>query len=115
MTEKRNKSFKNEYAENQTRFSKPIKKFKVVHFASSNFQKKNKSPKVIFAKFANIQGKRYIFGTLLYLAVTNGINLNIIFNYPIPFKPPCFINPNITVQSTIKVVTHHYWVKDGYF
>lgn len=84
MTEKRNKSFKNECAEKQTRFSKPIKNFKVVHFASSNFQKKNKSPKAIFAKFANIQGKTYfwyafIFGCDKWNKFENNIQLSYSF------------------------------------
>ena len=43
---KRN-SFINECAEDETRFSKPIKKTKIVNFAISNFQKKNKITKCI--------------------------------------------------------------------
>ena len=43
---KRN-SFINECAEDETRFSKPIKKTKIVKFAISNFQKKNKITKCI--------------------------------------------------------------------
>ena len=38
---KRN-SLINECAEDETRFSKPIEKTKIVNFAISNFQKKNK-------------------------------------------------------------------------
>ena len=70
--EKRN-SFINECAEDETRFSKPIKKAKLVNFAISNFQKKNKSQKV--SKIASIRGTRDIFGRLFYLAVTNEIYL----------------------------------------
>ena len=69
---KRN-SFINECAEDETRFSKPIKKIKIVNFAISNFQKKNKSQKL--SKIASIKGTRDIFGWLLCLAVTNEINL----------------------------------------
>ena len=109
---KRN-TFINECAEYETRFSKPIKKTKILNFAISNFQKKNKSKKV--SKIASIRGTRDIFGRLLYLAVTNGINLVKIFEYPIYPEPLCFTNPDGTVRSTDKAAIPHYMVKDQNF
>ena len=109
---KRN-SFINECVEDETRFSKPIKKEKVVNFAISNFQKKSKSQKV--SKIASIRGTRNIFGRLLYLAVTNGINLEKIFEYPTFPEPPCFTHPDGTVRSIDKAVIHHYMIKDQNF
>ena len=97
MTEKRKKSFINECAENETRFSKPIKKTKKSKFCQLQFSEEKET--------AKIRGTD-IFGTLLYLAVPNGINLKIIFNYPILPKPSCFIHPDITVQSTNKAVIY---------
>ena len=106
-------SFINECAEDKTRFSKPIKKTKIVNFAISNFQKKNKLQKV--SKIANNRGKRDIFCRLLYLAVTKGINLEKMFEYPILPVPPCFTHPDGTVRSTDKGAMHHYMVKDQNF
>ena len=106
-------AFINECTEYETRFSKSIKKTKIVNFAISNFQKKNKSQKV--SKIASIRGTRDIFGRLLYLAVTNGINLEIIFEYPILSEPPCFTHPDGTARSTDKTAIRHYMVKDQNF
>ena len=109
---KRN-SFINECTEDKTRFSKPIKKTKIVNFAISNFQKKNKSQKV--SKIASTRVTRDIFGRLLCLAVTNRINFEKIFEYPIHPQPPYFTHPDGTVRSTDKAAIHHYMVKDQNF
>ena len=98
---KRN-SFINECAEDETRFSKPIKKTKIVNFAISNFQKKNKSQKV--SKIASIRDTRDIFGRLLYLAVTNGMNLEKLFEYfvlPVSHIHMELYNPRAKQQHTI--------------
>ena len=103
---KKRNSFINKCAEDETHFSKPIKKTKIVNFAISNFQKKNKSQKV--SKIASIRGTRDVFGKLLYLAVTNGIDLEKRFEYPILPESPCFTHPDETARSTNKAAIHHY-------
>ena len=61
------------------------------------------------------RGTRDIFGRLLYLVVTNGMNLEKIFEYPILPQPPCFTHPDGNARSTNKAAIHHYIVKDQNF
>ena len=110
---KRN-SFINECTEDETRFSKPIKKTKIINFAISNVQKKKTKSQNV-SKIASIWGTRGIFGRLLYLAVTNEINLEKIFEYPILSEPTYFTHPDGTVRWTDKAAIHHYIVKDQNF
>ena len=47
--------------------------------------------------------------------MTNRINFEKIFEYPIHPQPPYFTHPDGTVRSTDKAVIHHYMVKDQNF
>ena len=67
------------------------------------------------SKIASIRSTIDIFGRLLYLTVTNGTNLEKIFEYHILAEPPCLTHPDGTVRSTDKAGIHHYMVKDRNF
>ena len=70
------------------RFEEPIKKSKILNFATENFSKKNKSTQA--SKVQQAKGTRDIFGRLLLLVITKQIDVKRKFAYPLVPEPPSF-------------------------
>ena len=88
----RRDEFINECNGNPNRFEKPIKKTKIVNFATLNMAKTNKSKTV--AEVVSVKGTRDLFGHLLFLAATHNISIEKILEYPLLPQPPCFCHPD---------------------
>ena len=66
-------------------------------------------------KIAELQvtkGTRYLFGRLLYLSATNGIDLESTFSFPILPEPACFAYPGRTIRQNDKSTVFHHLTKD---
>ena len=80
--------FVSECSSTSEQFIELIRKTTITTFASKNFEGKNKSKKVVELQVT--KGTRDLFGRLLYLSVTNGMDLESVFSVPIPPEPACF-------------------------
>ena len=72
-------TFLEECQKRDYRFEEPIKKSKILNFATKNFSKKNKSPQA--TKIQQAKRTRDIFGRLLFLAIKKQIDVKGIFAY----------------------------------
>ena len=66
-------------------------------------------------KIAELQvtkGTRDLFGRLLYLSATNGIDLESTFSFPILPEAACFAYPGRTIRQNDKSTVFHHLVKD---
>ena len=90
-------------------FEKPIAKMKCQTFASENLLKKNKSKKV--QEIANIKGTRDLYGRLLQLSTTKGLDLDKVFTYPLLPEPPCFCHPDGSLRLSTKAEVCNYFKK----
>ena len=90
-------------------FIKPIHKTTITTFASENFERKNKSKKV--AELQVTKGTGDLFGRLLYLSATNGIDLESVFSFPILPQPTCFTYPDETIRQNYKSTVFHHLTK----
>ena len=102
--------FVSECSSTSERFIKPIRKTTITTFASENFERKNKSKKV--AELQVTKGTRDLFGRLLYLSATNGIDLESVFPFPILPEPACFTYPDGTITQNDKSTVFHHQTKD---
>ena len=92
------------------RFIKPVHKTTITTFASGNFERKNKSKKV--AELQVTKGTGDLFGRLLYLSATNGIDLESVFSFPILPEPACFTYPDGTIRQNDNSTVFHHLTKD---
>ena len=76
MWKRKRDVFASECSSASVRFIKPIRKKSITTFPSENFER-NKSKKV--AELPVIKGTWDLFGRLLYLSATNGIDLESVF------------------------------------
>ena len=99
--ENRRDAFIKECNEDPYRFEKPIKKTKIVNFATESFAKKNKSKKA--NEIVQLRGTRDLFARLLYLSVAEkGFSEEVIMSYPLTHAPAEFVHPDRTIRSTPK-------------
>ena len=68
------------------RFEQPIKRQKLINFASENFQKGNKF--TLAKKVAEAKGKRDLWGRIVYLATKGEMNLQHCLSFPMTPNPP---------------------------
>ena len=97
--------FVRECSSTSERFIKPVHKTTITTFASGNFERKNKSKKV--AELQVTKGTGDLFGRLLYLSATNGIDLESVFSFPILPEPACFTYPDGTIIQNDKSTVFH--------
>ena len=71
--EEKRDAFVGECQSDPERFERAVSKVQIHNFASENFSKKNTSRKA--AEIVEVKGTRDLFGRLLYLAITHGIDL----------------------------------------
>ena len=81
-------------------FEESISKEKCLNFATDNLLKKNKSKKV--QEIAIAKGTHDMFGRLLQLSTTNGLDLEKVFSFPIVPEPACFVHPDGTPRLSQK-------------
>lgn len=93
-------SFMKECNEDETRFSKPIKRNKVANFASDCVKGVYKSH--ISSKVANIKMERDIFGRLLAIAVEKKIDVEHCLSFPLAPMPPALFQCNGEMHETNK-------------
>ena len=98
-------AFVSECCDRPSRFEEPIRKTKIVNFATENFQKKNKSSKVVAIQQA--KGTRDMFGRLLFLSMKREIDMNKIFQFPLLPEPPCYAHPDGSLRDSPKSKIYH--------
>ncbi len=86
------------------RFSKPIHRSKLKNFSSDAMKVKTSAKD---NKIKELQGTRDLFGRLLYLAVTNNINLEIVFGYPLTPVPLSLAHIDGSINKTDKSKLMH--------
>ena len=96
--------------EDAKKFEEPIKKTKVVNFATESISKSNKSRKV--AEIVTLKGTRDLFGRLLFLTVTHQIDIKKLFEYPLVPEPPCFCHPDGSMYQSEKATVLDFLVKN---
>ena len=64
------------------------------------------------AELKVIKVTRDLFGRLLYLSATNGIDLESVFSFPIFPEPTCFAYPDGTIRQNDKSTVFHHLTKD---
>ena len=94
--------FIEECQNNPQRFEEAISKQKISNFATESLKKKNKSNQV--AIISNVKGTRDLFGRLLYLALQSLVDLNIVFQYPLPPESPCFTHPDGSLKNQLSFI-----------
>ena len=95
---KRNPIMK-KFSEDETRFSKPIKKIKIANFAISKFEKKKKHKRNHKLQAFKAQEIGF-FGRVLHLSVVSGMYLEKIFEYYILPESPCFTHTGRKCSDT---------------
>ena len=94
-----------ECQEDQNRFENPIKKFKIINFATENFTSKNKSSKA--CEISAVKGTRDLFASMLYLASTHELSLPMLLQYPLLSEPPWLAHPDGSIRQGNKAVVFH--------
>lgn len=94
------KAFKSECIQDNSRFEKPIKRNKVKNFAADGVDVKitSKQGKKVY----ELKSSRDLIGRLLYLAVTDDIDLREIFTYPLTPVPLSLGNFDGSMNKTPK-------------
>ena len=103
--EKRN-DFVTDCEEDSARFERPIKKSKIVNFATENFQRKNTSKKA--AAIAQTKGTCDTFGRLLFLSIQRQIDIRSVFQHPLLPEPVCFAHPDGSIRNCPKSKVFHF-------
>ena len=101
--------FVSECSSTSEQFIELICKITITNFASGNFERKNKSK---VAELQATKGTRDLFGRLLYLSATNGMDLESVFSLRIPPEPACFAYSDGTSRQNDKLTVFHHLTKD---
>ena len=94
--------FVKECIEEAARFEKPIKRMKILNFATASFKEDNGSKAA--AKVVEARGTRDLFGRLLYLASKSQIDLEAVFSYPLTPTPQSLSHLDGSIRKTEKAV-----------
>ena len=102
--ESRNK-FLDEILTDPARFEQPIKREKLINFASENFQKRNKS--ALAKKVAEAKGTRDLWGRIVFLATQGKMNIEHCLSFPITPNSPSLSNHHGSLRKTDKPKLMH--------
>ena len=104
MGKRHRDAFTEECLTNPGRFEKPIKRCKVKNFSADAIKVKLT---VKDKKIKELQGTRDLFGRLLYLAVTNDVDLAVVFSYPLTPVPLTLAHVDGSMNKTNKSKLMH--------